>query len=81
MCRKLCHFIKSIEWFHWSKDYEAMKAGKLAIRPWLSCPYSEHRLVDLPSSLLSLNRICSRRENLNEDPLRVLFKQMNESNL
>jgi hypothetical protein len=29
-----------------------MKAGKLAIRPWLSCPHNEHRLVDLPSSVL-----------------------------
>ena len=28
-----------------------MKAGKLAIRPWLSCPYNEDRLVDLPSSV------------------------------
>ena len=29
-----------------------MKAGKLAIRPWLCCPYNEHTLVDLPSSVL-----------------------------
>ena len=26
-----------------------MKAGKSAIWPWLSCPYNEHTLVDLPS--------------------------------
>ena len=28
-----------------------MKAEKLAIWPWLSGPYNEHTLVDLPSSL------------------------------
>jgi hypothetical protein len=28
-----------------------MKAGKLAIWPWLSCPYKKHMLVDLPSSV------------------------------
>ena len=28
-----------------------MKARKLAIRPWLSYPYNEHTLVDLPSSV------------------------------
>ena len=28
-----------------------MKAGKLAIWPWLSCPYNENTLVDLPSSV------------------------------
>ena len=36
---------------HTVHDFEAMKAGKSAIRPWLSCPYNEHRLVDLPSSV------------------------------
>ena len=36
-----------------------MKTGKLAIRPWLSCPYNEHMLVDLPSSV-------SQGENLSE---------------
>ena len=34
-----------------SKDFEAMKAGKLAIRPWLICQYNENTLVDLPSSV------------------------------
>ena len=38
MCRKLCHFIWGIWWFHRSKYFEAMKAGKLAnitrIRSW-----------------------------------------------
>ena len=29
-----------------------MKAGKLAILPWLSCPYNKHRLMDLPSSVI-----------------------------
>ena len=51
MCRKLCHLIWGIWWFHRSKEFEAMKAGMLAIRPWLSCPYNEHTLVDLPSSM------------------------------
>ena len=40
-----------VGWFHSSKDFEAMKAGKLAIRPWLSCPYIENALVDFPSSV------------------------------
>ena len=30
-----------------------MKAGKSAIWPWLSCPYNEHTLMDLPSSVIS----------------------------
>ena len=51
MYHKLCHFIWCIWWFHRSKDFEAMKAGKSAIRPWLSCPYNEHTLMDLPSSV------------------------------
>ena len=28
-----------------------MKARKLAIRPWLSCQYTENTLMDLPSSV------------------------------
>ena len=28
-----------------------MKAEKLALWPWLSCPYNEHRLMDLTSSV------------------------------
>ena len=56
MCHKLCHFIWGIWWFHWSKDFEAMKAGKLAIWPWLSCPYKEHTFVDLPSSMNGTNK-------------------------
>ena len=31
MCHKLYHFIWGIWWFHRSKDFEATKAGKLAI--------------------------------------------------
>ena len=44
-----------------SKDFEAMKAGKLPIWPWLSCPYNEHTLVDLPSSVLyfEFDAMCS----------------------
>ena len=37
------------------KDFEAMKAGKLAIWPRLSFPSNENMLVDLPSSVLGLN--------------------------
>ena len=51
MCRKLCHFIWGIWWFHWSKDFEAMKAGMLAIRSWLFCQHNENTLMDLPSSM------------------------------
>ena len=51
MCRKLCHFIWGIWCFHRSKDFEVMKAGKLAIQPKLSCQYSENTLMDLPSSV------------------------------
>ena len=58
MSRKLYHLIK---WFHGSKDFAGMKAGKLAIRPWLSCTYNENTLADLPSSvqfpILTSNKI------------------------
>ena len=37
--------------FIWSKDFEAMKVGKLAIRLWMSCPCNEITLMDLPSSV------------------------------
>ena len=40
MRRKLCHFIWVIWWFHKSKDFQAVKAGKSAIWPWLSCQYN-----------------------------------------
>ena len=53
MCHKLCHFIWDIWWFHRSKDFEAMKAGKLAIWPWMICLYNENTLVDLPSSVMA----------------------------
>ena len=43
-----------------SKDFEAMKTGKLAIRPWLSCQYKENTLVDLLSSVLaSVIKVCT----------------------
>ena len=42
MCHKLCHLIWGRWRFHGSKDFEAMKAGKLAIWPWLSCRYTEN---------------------------------------
>ena len=32
-----------------------MKAGKSAIRPWLSCQYNENTLVDRPSSVIDFH--------------------------
>ena len=59
MSRKLCHFIWGIWWFHSlgqiSKDFEVMKVGKSAIRPWLSCQYIENTLVDRPSSVIDFH--------------------------
>ena len=43
-----------------------MKAGKLAIGPWLSCPYNEHTLVDLPSSVYGIEKIDQIRNSLTE---------------
>ena len=51
MCLKLFHLIWGIWWFHRSKEFEAMKAGKLVIQPWLSCQYNKNMLMDLPSSV------------------------------
>ena len=50
MCSILCHLIWGIWWFHRSKDFEAIKADKLAIWPWLSCQYIESTLMDEPCS-------------------------------
>ena len=44
-------------WFHRSKDFEAMKAGRLAVRPWLVCQYIKNTLVDLPSSVAQYIKI------------------------
>ena len=52
MCHKSFHFIRGICWLHSSKAFEAMKAGKLAIWPWLSCQYNKNMLVDFLCSLL-----------------------------
>ena len=58
MCHKLCYFM--VSWFHRPKYFEAMKAGKSAIWPWLSCQYNENTLVDLPSSVLaSVTKVCT----------------------
>ena len=43
-----------------------MKAGKLAIRSWLSCPYNEHTLVDLPSSVYGIEKNDQIRNSLTE---------------
>ena len=40
-----------------SNDFEAMKAGKLAIWPWLICQYNKNTLVDLPSSVSRSNKV------------------------
>ena len=46
-----------------SKDFEAMKTGKLAIRPWLSCPYNEITLVDLQSSVVAALQNAQKLHN------------------
>ena len=51
MCRKLNLLIWGRWWFHRSKDFEAMKAGKSTILFWLSCQYSKNTLMDLPFSM------------------------------
>ena len=35
-----------------SKDFEAIKAGKLAIWPWLICQYNKNTLMDLPKLVI-----------------------------
>ena len=50
---KYVNFIWDIWWFHRSNDFEAMKAGKSAIRPWLICQYNSNSHVDLPSSMVA----------------------------
>ena len=56
-CRKLCHLIWGIWWFHRSKYFEVMKAGKSAIRPWLSWQYTENTLIALPSSVNQIVKV------------------------
>jgi hypothetical protein len=41
-----------------------MKAGKLAIWPWLVCQYNENTLVDLPSSVSVFKNL--KRNETNE---------------
>ena len=52
----MCHIYQKhflgVWWYHRSKDFEAMKVGKLAIQPWLSCLYYEHAIMDLPYSMV-----------------------------
>ena len=76
MCRKLCHLIWGIWWFLRLKVFEAMKAGKLAIWPWLSCQYTENtssmlksdfqsqlytsRIIRIYRSLIAINNNSSR---------------------
>ena len=38
-------------WFPRSNNFEAMKAGKLALWPWMFCQYNENTLMDLTSSV------------------------------
>ena len=64
MCHELQHLIWGIWQLHRSKDFEAMKAGKLAIRPWMSCQYTKNTLMDKPchiwfdnSTLLKLHKL------------------------
>ena len=48
MCHKALRLIWSIWGFYRSKGFEAMKAGKLAIQPWLSCRVTKNTLMDEP---------------------------------
>ena len=48
MCRMTLDLIWGIRGFYRSKGFEAMKAGKLAILPWLSCLFTENILMDEP---------------------------------
>ena len=45
----MCH--KLYDGFYRSKYFEAMNAGKCAIRPWLSSQYNENKVMDLPFSV------------------------------
>ena len=63
-----------IWWFHRSKDFEAMKAGILAIWPWLSYQYKENTLVDLPSSVLKV--VIQLQSNFGSNvPVKIDFKK------
>ena len=46
------------------KDFEAMKTGKSAIRPWLIFPYKENILLDLLSSMACVVSCPNRTKNL-----------------
>ena len=61
---KMCHIyqkhFRGIWWFHSSKDFEAMKAGELAIWPWLSCQYTGNTLMGEPwYSRIQNKLLCS----------------------
>ena len=47
----MAHFIPFNLRFLRSNDFEANKAGKLAIQPWLSCLYNKNTLMGLASSV------------------------------
>ena len=74
MCHKLRHFIFAIWWFHTSKDFEAMKAGKLAICSWLVCQYKKNTLLDLPSSVL--NTACLETQNVQKRWVKIDIHQI-----
>ena len=74
MCHKLFHIIWGIWWFQRSKDFEAMNAGKLAIWPWLSCPYNEARGLSIfrgwhPKMSWSKRLLLSVRSKSAAEPL------------
>ena len=70
MCRILCHFIWGTWWFHRSTNFEAVKTGKLATPPCLSCQYNVNTLVDLLSSWLYQNIFVFKI------PMLYLYKEM-----
>ena len=44
-----------------------MKAGKLAIRPWLSCRYTENTLMDEPWFSAIIPDLCTSKADLFEE--------------
>ena len=44
MCQIMSFYLRYMM-SHRSKDFEAMKAGKSALWPWLICQYNENTLV------------------------------------
>ena len=48
---KIALYVRANLLYPFQCETPCIKAGKLALRPWLSCPYNENTLMDLPSSV------------------------------